>query len=205
MPETSEGFVDIEKFIPSIRIDLRYGTTNNFVGCKIDGYDRPKCLLTRTAAEALKKVQEELVPRGLSLKIFDAYRPLRAVAHFARWAKDPSDQKMKAENYPSTDKGDLFRDGYISPKSAHSRGSTVDLTLVDLKTDKELDMGTPFDFFDPLSDTGDRRITKAQHDNRMTLKSVMERHGFQSLKREWWHFTLRNEPYPDTYFDFKID
>ena len=205
MPENSEGFVDVKELIPSIRIDIRYATTNNFVGSRIDGYDRPKCLLTREAAEALRKVQEELVQKGLSLKIFDAYRPLRAIAHFARWAKDPSDQKMKAENYPSTNKENLFRDGYISPKSAHSRGSTVDLTIVDLKTGQELDMGTSFDFFDPLSGAEDRRITKAQHDNRMTLKSVMERHGFQSLKREWWHFTLRNEPYPDRYFDFKIE
>ncbi|HKK01007.1 MAG TPA: M15 family metallopeptidase [Desulfuromonadales bacterium] len=205
MPENSERFVDVKEFISSIRIDIRYCTTNNFVGSRIDGYDGPKCLLTREAAEALKKVQEELVQKGLSLKIFDAYRPLRAIAHFARWAKDPSDQKMKSENYPSTNKEDLFRDGYISPKSGHSRGSTVDLTLVDLKTDQELDMGTSFDFFDPLSDTDNSRITKTHHENRMTLKSVMERHGFESLKREWWHFTLRNEPYPGTYFDFKIE
>jgi D-alanyl-D-alanine dipeptidase len=204
MIENSEGFVDVKEFIPSIQIDLRYFTSNNFVGSRIDGYDAPKCLLTREAAVALKKVQDELLRRGQSLKIFDAYRPQRAVDHFARWAKDSRDLKMRSENYPSTNKENLFRDGYISEKSGHSRGSTVDLTIIDLNTHEELDMGTSFDFFDPLSDTDDCRITKAQHENRMSLKSVMERNGFQNLKREWWHFTLKNEPYPERYFDFNI-
>ena len=200
----NDGFVDVKEFIPSVQLDIRYYTTDNFVGSRIDGYDAPKCFLTREAAVALKKVQEELARNGQSLKIFDCYRPQRAVDHFVRWAKDLSNQEMKSKYYPSVDKENLFRDGYIAARSGHSRGSTLDLTIVDLESNRELDMGTDFDFFDPLSHTVNSRIRKSQQDNRIALKSVMERNGFKNLEEEWWHFTLKSEPYPDKYFDFRV-
>ena len=196
--------VDVKEFIPSAQLDIRYYTTNNFVGSRIDGYDAPKCFLTREAAVALKKVQEELARNGQSLKLFDCYRPQRAVDHFVRWAKDLSNQEMKSKYYPSVDKENLFRDGYIAARSGHSRGSTLDLTIVDLESNRELDMGTDFDYFDPLSHTVNSRIRKSQQDNRIALKSVMERNGFKNLEEEWWHFTLKSEPYPDKYFDFRV-
>jgi D-alanyl-D-alanine dipeptidase len=201
----NDPFVDVKEFIPSVQLDIRYYTTDNFVGSRIDGYDAPKCFLTREAAVALKKVQEELTLDGQSLKIFDCYRPRRAVDHFVRWAKDLSDQTMKSKYYPSIDKENLFRDGYIAEKSGHSRGSTLDLTIIHLGSSQERDMGTDFDFFDALSHTVNSGIRKSQQDNRIALKSVMERNGFKNLEEEWWHFTLKNEPYPDKYFDFKVE
>jgi D-alanyl-D-alanine dipeptidase len=203
--EYSDEFVDLKKLIPSVRLDIRYYTENNFVGSGIDGYDAPKCLLTRETALALGNVQKALEDNRQSLKIFDCYRPQRAVDHFVRWAKDLDDQKTKSEYYPSVDKRNLFKEGYIAEKSGHSRGGTVDVTIIDLNNNQELDMGTNFDFFDPLSHTDNHRIDKIQHENRYTLKSVMERNGFRNLKEEWWHYTLRNEPFPNTYFDFKIE
>ena len=200
----NDQFVDIKEVIPSVQLDIRYYTHNNFIGSRIDGYDAPKCLLTREAALALKYVQEELVNNRQALKIFDCYRPQQAVDHFVRWAKDLNDQKMKAEYYPSIDKKSLFKDGYIAEKSGHSRGSTVDLTIVDLNTNRELDMGTRFDYFDPLSHTASNGISKIQRDNRIALKTIMERNGFKNLKEEWWHFTLKNEVFPNRYFDFKV-
>jgi len=201
----SDRFVDIKAIIPSVQLDIRYYTNNNFIGSRIDGYDAPKCLLTRDTALALKHVQEELIRNRQSLKIFDCYRPQRAVDHFVRWAKDLNDQKMKAEYYPSIDKKDLFKDGYIAEQSGHSRGSTVDLTIVDLNTNRALDMGTPFDYFDPLSHTASSNVNSQQHKNRETLKAVMERNGFKNLKEEWWHFTLKNEAFPNRYFDFDVE
>ena len=201
----NDGFVDVKAFIPSVQLEIRYYTTDNFVGSRIDGYDAPKCILTREAAVALKNVQEELAQNGKSLKIFDCYRPQRAVDHFVRWATDSRDQKMKSQYYPSIDKENLFRDGYIAAKSGHSRGSTLDLTIIGLESNQEWDMGTDFDFLDPLSHTVNSRIRKSQQDNRIALKSVMERNGFKNLEEEWWHFTLKNEPYPDKYFDFKVE
>src|SRR5262244_4429854 len=198
----NDGFVDVKEFIPSVQLDIRYYTTDNFVGSKIDGYDASKCFLTREAAVALKNVQEELVRNGQSLKIFDCYRPRRAVDHFMRWAKDLSDQKMKSKYYPSIDKENLSRDGYVAARSGGSRGSTLDLTIIDSESNQELDMGSDFDFFDPLSHAVNSRIRKSQQDNRIDLKSVMERNGFENLEEEWWHFTLKSEPYPDKYFDF---
>lgn len=199
------GFVDVTDIVPGVGLDIRYYGRNNFVGAPIAGYGAPKCLLSEQAALALKAVQIELAQRRLALKIFDCYRPQRAVDHFVRWAKDLSDQKTKAEYYPAVDKKNLFKDGYIAEKSGHSRGGTLDLTLTDTQTGRELDMGTPFDFFDPLSHTASQRIGKTQQANRSLLKSVMERHGFKNLKEEWWHFTLKDEPYPNRYFDFGID
>ena len=200
----NDGFVDVKEFIPSVELDIRYYTADNFVGSRIDGYDAPKCFLTREAAAALKNVQAELARNRRSVKIFDCYRPQRAVDHFIRWAKDSSDQKMKSQYYPSIDKEKLFKDGYLAEKSGHSRGSTLDLTIVDLVSRRELDMGTDFDFFDTLSHTINGRIGKSQQENRIVLKSAMERSGFKNLEEEWWHFTLTNEPYPDKYFDFKV-
>ncbi len=197
--------MDVKEFVPSVQLDIRYYTTNNFVGTRIDGYNAPKCFLTRAAAIGLRNVQEELARNGQSLKIFDCYRPQQSVDHFVRWAKDLNDQKMKAEYYPSIDKANLFIGGYIAAKSGHSRGSTVDLTISDLDDGQELDFGTEFDFFDPLSHTASNGISNAQRDNRLALKSVMERNGFKNLEEEWWHYTLRQEPFPDTYFDFNVE
>lgn len=201
-------FVTCEAMIPDIRMELRYAGSRNFVGERIDGYRRPLCLLTRQAALALAAVQEELLPLGLGLKIFDAYRPQRAVDHFVRWAADPHDVRMKAEFYPGVDKRDLFRDDYISARSGHSRGSTVDLTIVSLAGEtagKELEMGTGFDFFGPESWIAYPALTERQRSNRMLLQSVMKRHGFRPYAREWWHFTLEHEPFPDSYFDFPVE
>lgn len=182
---------------------MRYAGAHNFVGRPIDGYDAPHCLLTRPAASALAAVAADIKPQGLVPKVFDCYRPARAVANFVRWARDLKDQKMKAEFYPNVDKRTLFRDGYIATRSGHSRGSTMDLTLA--KADgTELDMGTHFDFFSPHSWTADRSIGAQAHANRMLLATAMRRRGFYGYSREWWHFTLRGEPFPWTYFDFVV-
>ncbi len=202
-----QGFVDAATVIPGIRIELRYATAHNFVGEPIDGYLRQRCILTREAAQALRGVQEELAPFGLALKVFDAYRPQQAVDHFVRWARNGDDIRAKAEFYPGVDKGSLFKDDYISARSGHSRGSTVDVTIVELTggaAGRELDMGTCFDFFGPESWPTDPRMTPVQRANRMLLQSVMKKHGFRPYAKEWWHFTLEHEPFPETYFDFPI-
>lgn len=197
------AFVDAAAIVPDLIVDMRYAGAHNFVGRPIDGYPAPRCLLTRQAAAALAQVARDLAPRGLVLKVYDCYRPARAVAHFVRWARDLKDQKMKAEFYPDVDKRMLFRDGYIATRSGHSRGSTMDLTLA--KTDgTALDMGTPFDFFSPQSWTADPSVGAAAHANRMLLATAMQRRGFRGYDREWWHFTLRHEPFPATYFDFVV-
>jgi D-alanyl-D-alanine dipeptidase len=188
-------------------IDIRYYTNHNFVGERIDGYAVPRAILTAEAADALGRVQKELSRFGLGLKIFDAYRPQRAVAHFVRWAKDLDDVRMKKEFYPGIDKENLFRDGYIAGKSSHSRGSTIDLTIVSLDARSpgvELDMGTSFDCFGPRSWISCLELEPGQRANRMLLQEVMEKHGFKPYPQEWWHFTLAEEPYSDTYFDFPI-
>lgn len=198
------GFVDLKKIVPNLVIELRYNSENNFVGQRIDGYEAPICYLSLPAAEALKSVEEELLPFGLGLKVFDGYRPQRAVNHFVRWAKDLNDTKMKAYYYPNVLKSELFEKGYIAAHSGHSRGSTVDVTLIDLKTGKELDMGKGFDFFSSTSWPTSMEVTLQQRANRLLLRSVMLRHAFRPLEEEWWHFTLVNEPYPTTYFDFRV-
>jgi len=202
-----KGFVYVDEAVPGIMLDIRYYTNHNFVGERIDGYTAPRGILTGEAANALGRVQEELSRFGLGLKVFDAYRPQRAVDCFVRWAKDLADIRMKKEFYPVIDKENLFRDGYIAEKSSHSRGSTVDLTIVTLDARSpgiELDMGTSFDYFGPRSWTSCIEIKPEQRANRMLLQEVMEKHGFKPYPREWWHFTLAEEPYPDTYFDFPI-
>jgi len=205
-PPSKEAFVDLKEMMPNLRSDMRYYSSNNFVGAPIDGYNEPKVLLTKQAAEALKKVQDELERLGFGLLIYDAYRPQRATDHFVRWAQDENDDTMKTQFYPNIDKKDLFSKGYISVKSGHSRGSTVDVTIVSLKTKQILNMGSPYDLFDDVSSVDHTStITKNQHALRLLLKRRMEKHGWQSYPQEWWHFTLKEEPYPDTYFDFPIE
>jgi D-alanyl-D-alanine dipeptidase len=202
--ERPAAFVDVAAVVPGLLVEARYASAHNFVGTPIDGYERPVCLLTRQAAQGLAAVQRDLAAHGLGLKVFDCYRPVRAVMHFVRWARDVRDTAMKAEFYPTVDKRDLFRLGYIAAQSGHSRGSTVDLGLVTLADGKELDMGTPFDTFSPRSWPGDTGVSAAARQNRATLSAAMRRGGFRPYDREWWHFTLRGEPFPDTYFDFPV-
>jgi len=200
---TSAMLVDAGTIVPGLVADIRYAGSHNFVGRPINGYRARRCLLTQPAANALAEVARDLAARGLVIKVFDCYRPARAVADFVRWARDPRDQAAKAEFYPDVDKRTLFRDGYIASHSGHSRGSTADLTLA--RADgTELDMGTPFDFFSPRSWTAASSVTAEQHANRMRLAAAMQRRGFRGYPKEWWHFTLRNEPFPGTYFDMPV-
>jgi D-alanyl-D-alanine dipeptidase len=222
-----EGFVEIRSAIPDIILDLRYITNHNFLGRPVDGYLSEKCYISKAAADSLLKVQTELRKFNLSLKVYDAYRPQRAVNDFVKWAKELSDTLIKKEFYPTVDKSRLFVDGYIAEKSGHSRGSTVDLTIVPIPTpiqpefdvnnqcgcykpvderfkDNSLDMGTGFDCFSELSHTENPNLTPQQRANRLLLKSLMEKYGFKNLTEEWWHFTLRDEPFPNSYFNFEI-
>jgi len=222
-----DGFVEIREVIPDIILDLRYLTNHNFLGVPVDGYKAQKCFISKVAADSLAKVQAELRKFSLSLKIYDAYRPQQAVDHFVRWAKYLSDTLTKKEFYPTVDKSRLFIDGYIAEKSGHSRGSTIDLTIVPIPTpsqpeydmenqcecnesaekrfkDNSIDMGTGFDCFDSLSHTENNELTPYQRANRLLLKSLMDKYGFKNLAEEWWHYTLRKEPFPNTYFDFEI-
>lgn len=201
----SDQFVDVAAMVPEAKLDVRYFGTDNFVGARIDGYGAPRCLLTRTAARALAAVAEDAKKQGLGLRIFDCYRPARAVAHFARWAADLADERTKATYYPDVAKKDLFAEGYIAARSGHSRGSTLDLTLFDRATGADLDMGTPFDLFSPKSWPDSDAVTPAQKASRKKLSELMVRHGFKPFDKEWWHFTLQSEPYPNTYFDFPIE
>lgn len=227
-PEAPEDFVALRTVDPTIIQEMRYFTPHNFVGEPIDGYRQPLCILTRPAAQALHQAQRKLLRQGYTLKVYDCYRPQRAVNHFVRWAEDLDDQAMKGEFYPNVDKTRLFEDGYIAEKSGHSRGSTMDLTIVKLPArptrpyvpgeplvpcyapkderfpDNSVDMGTGFDCFDTLAHTLDPRIQGEQRANRLLLKSTLEGLGFVNLAEEWWHYTFKPEPYPDTYFDFPV-
>ena len=222
------SFVSLREVDRSILLDIRYFTKHNFIGRRIRGYRAPMCILTRQAAEGLARVQAAVVPQGYTLKVYDCYRPQRAVNHFVRWARRLRDQRMKREFYPRVDKSTLFDDGYIAERSGHSRGSTMDLTLVKLPArdqprwrprdglvscfapyrerfpDNGVDMGTGYDCFDTLSHTLDRRIRGARRQNRLRLKSAMEAAGFTNYENEWWHYTLDDEPFPDTYFNFPV-
>jgi len=200
----SSGFVVLADFVPHIVQEIRYYSTYNFIGERIDGYEEPCALLTVEAARALKTVSNELNVQGYRLKVFDAYRPACAVKHFTLWGIEDQDIRMKPYFYPELEKQELFARGYIASVSSHCRGSTVDLTLLDMKTGKEVDMGGPFDYFGELSHPDYRGITDEQFDNRMFLQKAMVRNGFQPIDCEWWHFTLENEPYPDTYFNFPV-
>ncbi len=203
--DDASGFVSVADAVPGVIPEIRYFSTYNFVGDRIDGYEEPLALLTKEAAAALREVSDEVISKGYRLKIYDAYRPQKAVTHFVNWAKDLSDVRMKAYFYPDLEKDVLFPQGYIAEHSGHSRGSTVDLTLVDMQTGKELDMGGVFDFFGEISHPDYRDITDEQYSNRMLLREAMLGHGFKPLDEEWWHFTLENEPYPNTYFTFPVN
>ncbi|MFC4611032.1 M15 family metallopeptidase [Streptomyces maoxianensis] len=227
-PRAPKEFVALRSVDPTIIHEMRYTTPHNFVGVRIDGYRQPLCILTRPAAQALHKAQSKLLGQGYSLKVYDCYRPQRAVDHFVRWAEDLADEAMKKEFYPQVDKSRLFADGYIAEKSGHSRGSTVDLTIVKLPAlptrpyipgeplvpcyapqsdrfpDNSVDMGTGFDCFDTLSHTDDPRIQGKQRANRQLLKGTLSAVGFVNLPEEWWHFTYKPEPFPDTFFDFPV-
>lgn len=197
-------FVVLAEVIPDVIQEIRYHSTYNFVGERVDGYEAPIAIITRQAAEALKGVNEEVMAKGYRLKIFDVYRPQRAVNHFIRWAKEVDNVKMKEYFYPEVPKEELFEREYIMARSGHSRGSTVDLTLFNMQTGKEVDMGGTFDWFGERSHPDFEDITEEQKANRLLLREAMLRHGFKPLDSEWWHFTLADEPYPDTYFDFPI-
>lgn len=201
----STGFVAVGEAIPDALQEIRYYSTYNFVGDRIDGYEEPCALLTKEAARALRQVSDDLRTEGLRLLIWDAYRPQRAVDHFVRWAEDVADVRMKPVFYPEVDKADLFTAGFIARRSGHSRGSTVDLTLLDERTGKLLDMGGPFDYFGELSHPDYAgALTETQRANRQRLRQAMVHRGFRPLRTEWWHYTLENEPYPETYFDFPV-
>ncbi len=200
----ASGFVLLSDFVPHIVQEIRYYSTYNFIGERIDGYEEPCALLTKEAARALKAVSNEMIVRGYRLKVFDAYRPACAVKHFVLWGIEDQDIRMKPYFYPDLQKQELFEKGYIAKKSSHSRGSTVDLTLLDMSTGGELDMGSPFDLFSVVSHPDYKGITEQQYENRMMLQRVMVRSGFEPIDCEWWHFTLKDEPYPDTYFEFPV-
>ena len=213
----SSQFVNITDVVPDAILEIRYYSTYNFVGARIDGYEEPVALMTREAADSLRAASDDLKRHGYCLKIYDAYRPQRGVDHFMRWSQDLADTVTKAYFYPQLTKKDVFDGEYVATKSGHSRGSTVDLTLFDMKTGKEVDMGGTFDWFgheshpdyggnpETLEYTGpESAITSEQFYNRMVLRTAMLRHGFKPLDNEWWHFTLKNEPFPDTYFNFPV-
>ena len=198
------GFVLLADYVPNIVQEIRYYSTYNFIGERIDGYEEPCALLTIEAARALKAASNELLVQGYRLKVFDAYRPNCAVKHFVLWGIEDQDIRMKPYFYPELEKQELFSKGYIAKQSSHSRGSAVDLTLLDMKTGREMDMGGPFDLFSEQSHPAYRGITDEQYENRMLLQRVMLRSGFQPIDCEWWHFSLQDEPYPDTYFGFPV-
>jgi D-alanyl-D-alanine dipeptidase len=200
----ASGFVLLADYVPSIIQEIRYYSTYNFIGDRIDGYEEPCALMTAEAARALRSVSNEMGALGYRLKVFDAYRPASAVKHFVLWSIDDLDLRMKPFFYPDLDKEDLFLRGYIAKQSSHSRGSTVDLTLLEMETGREVDMGGPFDLFSEVSHPDYRGITDEQYNNRMFLRDSMLRNGFKPIDCEWWHFTLADEPYPDTYFDFPV-
>lgn len=200
-----EGFVYVKEVIPDLDVELRYFSTHNFVGDSIDGYKANTLILTLPTAKALRQVQDELQNQNLCLKVYDGYRPQRSVNHFMRWARDLNDTLNKHEFYPTVEKRFLFRDGYIATQSGHSRGSTIDLTIIDGNTNEPLDMGSPYDYFGEPSWVEYQNISEKQKHNRHLLQKVMLKNGFRNYAQEWWHFTLIGEPFPETYFDFLVE
>ena len=200
----SSGFVVLGDFVPGIIQEIRYHSTYNFIGDRVDGYEEPVALLTIEAARALKEAAAEFNVMGYRIKVFDAYRPANAVKHFVLWGIEDQDLRMKPYFYPNVEKQELFVRGYIAKESSHSRGSAVDITLVDMMTGQELDMGSSFDFFGEESHPDYRGITEDQYNNRMILRDVMLKNGFLPIDCEWWHFVLKDEPYPETYFTFPV-
>ncbi|MBT8319203.1 MAG: M15 family metallopeptidase [Gramella sp.] len=199
-----DSFVYLDEQIPDIVYEIRYAGENNFIGKPVAGYDSPRAILSKEAANALAKVQKELIQKDHMLKVFDAYRPQRAVEHFVEWARDRTDTLKKSEYYPDVAKSNLFEAGYISSRSGHSRGSTVDLTIIDVENCKEVDMGGSYDFFGEISHHNSTQITPGQKQNRELLRLTMRKYGFRSYSEEWWHYTYDAEPFPDTYFDFPV-
>lgn len=199
-----DGFVYAQNHIPRLHVALKYFSTHNFVGDTIRGYKANKLILTRETVDALKHVNEELLLQNKCLLVYDGYRPQRAVNHFMEWARDLNDTINKAGFYPNVDKKDLFKEEYIAMRSGHSKGSTVDLTIIDGTTNEPLDMGSSYDFFGEQSWVDYDGISEEQKNNRQLLQSLMLKYGFRNYQREWWHFTLRNEPFPETYFDFEV-
>ena len=200
----SSGFVLLADKVPAIIQEIRYYSTYNFIGDRINGYEEPCALITKEAARALLAVSNEMIVQGYRLKVFDTYRPACAVRHFVMSGIEDLHLRMKPYFYPDLEKQELFAKGFIASRSSHSRGSTVDLTLLDMRTGKELDMGSPFDLFDEISHPDSTAVTQEQYANRMLLQNVMKRNGFVPIDCEWWHFTLKDEPYPDTYFEFPV-
>ena len=198
------GFVLLADKVPGIVQEIRYYSTYNFIGERINGYEEPCALITKEAARALIAVSNEMNVQGYRLKVFDAYRPACAVRHFVLWGIEDLDQRMKPYFYPDLEKQALFKQGYIASRSSHCRGSAVDLTLLDMRTGKEVDMGSPFDLFSEVSHPDSRAVTDAQYENRMFLQAAMVRNGFQPLDCEWWHFSLKDEPWPEVYFEFPV-
>ena len=203
-PDDPSGFVVLTDVVPDVILEIRYFSSFNFVGTRVDGYEQPVALMTREAAQALKAVSDEAISLGYRLKIWDTYRPQRAVDHFCRWGENVTDTLTKRYFYPYLDKDVVFEQGYIARRSGHSRGSVVDLTLVDMKTGRDIDMGYGFDWFGGESHPDYRGITEEQYANRMLLRGLMLKHGFLPIEEEWWHFILKDEPYPDTYFTFPV-
>lgn len=199
------GFVYLKEVAPSVIQDVRYFSDNNFIGRPIKGYRAGECIISKEAGDALARLQQELLARNMSLKVFDCYRPAMAVQDFMVWSKDVADQKMKQTYYPNVNKADFFKLGYIAEKSGHTRGSTVDLTIVTLPGKAELNMGTPFDYMDELSHSLNPAIKAEAHSNRLLLRNLMIKYGFLPYEFEWWHFTLKSEPFPETYFDFPVE
>ncbi|MCR5723913.1 MAG: M15 family metallopeptidase [Treponema sp.] len=203
-PMDARGFVLLSDYVPGIIQEIRYYSTYNFIGERINGYEEPCAIITEEAARALQAVAGELNSQSYRLKVFDAYRPVSAVKHFMLWGVDDLDLRMKPFFYPDLQKQELFATGYIAKRSSHSRGSTIDLTLLDMQTGKEVDMGSPFDMFSEVSHPDYPGVTEEQHENRMFLQKAMVRGGFEPFACEWWHFTLHDEPYPDTWFEFPV-
>ncbi|MBR3003759.1 MAG: GNAT family N-acetyltransferase [Lachnospiraceae bacterium] len=203
--DDASDFVMVSDVVPDAILEIRYYSTFNFLGQRVDGYEEPIALITKEAAAALKEASDEAVSMGYRLKVYDAYRPQKAVAHFVRWALDTHRVQMREYFYPQLKKEHLFPLGFIAERSGHTRGSTIDLTLFDMKENKELDMGGNFDYFGDLSHPAYLNVTEEQYNNRMLLRDLMVKHGFKPLQEEWWHFTLENEPYTDTYFTFPVN
>lgn len=202
--QVPEFFVNVQEIDSTIKVELRYLTSNNFVGGKVDGYQANKAYLTKRAAKALRMAHRRAWKMGMGILIFDSYRPQQAVDHFVRWSKDLKDTLTKSEFYPEINKSRLFEEGFIASRSGHTRGSTVDLTLYYLETGEEVDMGSAFDLFSDISSHNSPSITAEQLANRNLLRLLMRNAGFRAYSKEWWHYTLNNEPFPDQYFNFEI-
>jgi D-alanyl-D-alanine dipeptidase len=200
----NRDFAFVDELVPGIRWDAKYATWDNFTGKPVEGYAANRIVGTHPLCEALRTARANAAELGFGLLLWDGYRPQRAVDSFTRWAQRPEDGRTKPRHYPNLDRDAIFERGYVATKSGHSRGSTVDLTLFHLDTGDLAAMGGGHDLMDPVSHHGARGLTRLESGNRNRLRAVMEASGFLPYDTEWWHYTLRDEPYPDTYFDFPI-